>query len=51
MSIYTDELIEVSELEAFFQSIFKLFNRSEIIANELDSNLFDIYFKEEAITS
>ena len=48
VSIYTDELIEVSELETFFQSIFKLFNRSEIIANELDSNLFDIHFKEEA---
>lgn len=47
--VYQNELIERQELDSFFESIFKLFGRSEILAKELDSDLFDIHFKSDAV--
>lgn len=45
-ALYQNELVERDALDDLFKAIFKLFNRNEIVVKELDSDLFDLTFKE-----
>ncbi|MDE6584176.1 MAG: hypothetical protein K2K15_02125, partial [Anaeroplasmataceae bacterium] len=46
---YIGQNIEKVELNAFFEALFKMFDKTEIIVKELDENLFDLNFERNAI--
>ncbi|MCM1131294.1 MAG: hypothetical protein NC310_00960 [Roseburia sp.] len=49
--LYQNEIVIRSELDALFGAVFKLFNKNEIVVKELDSDLFDLSFRQSTISA
>ncbi len=49
VELYKDDTIEKTEFNLFFDAIFTMFNRDEIIVDELNDDLFNLQFRLNSI--